>query len=828
MKTELLLPAGKPESLKAAVANGADAVYLAGSSYGARAGAGNFDESELRSAVKLCRKNGVRVYVTMNTLIADDEMADALDYAKFLYDLGVDGLIVQDLGLAGAIKKLLPDFGLHGSTQMTIHNVRGAQWAYRYGFKRVILSRELTLGEIRAIREAVPELELEVFCHGALCICYSGQCLMSSLIGGRSGNRGQCAQPCRLPYMLADSFRQPRTNKPTHLLSPRDLNTLEELKELMEIGVSSLKIEGRMRRPEYVATVGRVYRHAIDRLREGKEPVGEKDKVLVEQVFNRSFTPGYLRGNPGLDLMSHEKPNNRGLFLGRVVKAGQRKITLRLEQELSVGDGIEIWVKVGGRLGAVVSELKVDQKKVGTAKKGETCEVFLPGRVRAGDRVFKTYDSRLMRSAMNSFEELDGDIALCFHVIGRVGKNLVVAAEDELGHRAEIMSPYVAEEAKNRPTDGEMIKKQLSRLGGSGYSFRELTAEIDGNIMIPASVLNQARRDIVIAFDRAVFGVYPPVKNYRFQDRKKETLAVSDVRKKKNQPLISVKTADLYQLRSALEGGADRVYFAPHLGFSFPDQAVWDELREKIEALEEKLYYALPPVTQDEKNDVLFRQVEAALAGGFRHFLVGHCADIGLKERYPEIKHVAADFSVNAFNRYTAAELEALGFDTVTASPELTKEQLERFAKGEGEREVLVHGAMRMMISRHCFIGAVEGAKKNAVPCGFNCRGCRYRLIDRMGMEFPVIGDLYHNGLIYNCRDLCLIEELPALMGFTSWRLEGQFYDIGSLKEIVAVYKSAREQIVSGMAYQKDLFAEEIAKYPNPGFTKGHFHRGVK
>ena len=199
-QTELLLPAGKFESLKAAVANGADAVYLAGSRYGARAGAGNFSDDEMKQAVKLCHSRGIRLYVTMNTLVGDNEFSQALDYVKFLYDLGVDALIVQDLGLAGAVKALLPAFTLHGSTQMTIHNVDTARWAYEFGFRRVILAREMTLREIKAIREAVPKLELEVFCHGAICISYSGQCLMSSLIGGRSGNRGQCAQPCRLPF----------------------------------------------------------------------------------------------------------------------------------------------------------------------------------------------------------------------------------------------------------------------------------------------------------------------------------------------------------------------------------------------------------------------------------------------------------------------------------------------------------------------------------------------------------------------------------------------------------------------------------------------------
>ena len=828
MKTELLLPAGKPESLRAAVANGADAVYLGGNMYGARANAGNFDESEMRSAVKLCKKHHVGLYVTMNTLVSDSEMAEALDYAKFLYDIGIDGLIVQDIGLAGAIKTLLPALRLHGSTQMTIHNVRGAKWARDFGFKRVILSRELTLKEIQMIHDAVPELELEVFCHGALCICYSGQCLMSSLIGGRSGNRGQCAQPCRLPYDLVDGFQHYKTKKPTHLLSPRDLNTLDELKALMDAGVCSLKIEGRMRRPEYVATVGRVYRRALDRIHDGHATVDAFDQNIVEQVFNRKFTSGYLHGNPGLELMSHDKPNNRGLFLGRVTKIDDKIVTLSLDNDLSVNDGIEIWVKVGGRLGATIADLRVNKKNVETAHKGETCEIMLPGRIRIGDRVFKTYDSKLMRSAMNSFEDLDPDIPIDFTLFAKVGENLVVTAADDFGHETKVISPFVVEEAKNRPTDYDLIKKQFSRLGGSGYEFRSLTLSIDGNIMIPASILNQVRRDIVMDFDRKIFGVYPDIKNYHFQEIKKETLSISDERKKNNKPLLSVKVSDFYQLRSALEGGADRVYFAPHFGFAFPDEKTWQELAHYAEKHEGKLYYALPQVTQDEKNKKLYPQIEAALNHGFRDFLVGQAADLNLKKEFPEIQNIAADFSANVFNRYTAADLITAGFSSVTASLEMTKEQLERFAKGIGNREVIVHGAMHMMVSRHCVIGAVEGKDKNHVPCGFHCRGCRHALVDRMGMQFPVMGDLYHNCHIFNCRELCLLDEVPALKGFSAWRIEGQFYDIGSLREIVALYKTARDQALSGMEFQKELLLEELAKYPNRGFTKGHFHRGVK
>ncbi|MBQ1252691.1 MAG: U32 family peptidase, partial [Firmicutes bacterium] len=546
-----------------------------------------------------------------------------------------------------------------------------------------------------------------------------------------------------------------KTKKPTHLLSPRDLNTLEELKDLMEAGVCSLKVEGRMRRPEYVASVGRVYRNALDRISEGRKAVEGADKAIVEQVFNRKFTPGYLHGNPGIDLMSHDKPNNRGMFLGRVTKVNDKIVTLALENDLYLNDGIEIWVKVGGRLGVTITDLRVNKKNVSVAKKGELCEIQLPGRIRVGDRVFKTYDSKLMESAMNSFENLDCDLPLDFTVEAHLGKYLTVTAKDDFGHSVKAISGFVVEEAMNHPTDEKAVRKQLARLGGTGYALRELCAELDDNIIIPASVLNQIRRDIVADFENKIFDVYPKVKNYHYQEAKREVLDINDERKKNNIPLLSVKVSDIYQMRYALDGGADRIYFAPHFGFSFPDQAIGNELAEMMERYEDKIIYTLPQITQDDKNNVLYQQIEKALEWGFKDFMVGQGSDIGLKDRYPDIRKMVTDFSANAFNRYTADQLISMGFDSVTASLEMTKEQLERFAKGRGDREVIVHGAMHMMISRHCFIGALEGKQKNKVPCGFNCRGCRYSLVDRMGMQFPVVGDLYHNAHIFNSRELC-------------------------------------------------------------------------
>ncbi|MEG0997683.1 MAG: DUF3656 domain-containing protein [Clostridiales bacterium] len=827
-KAELLLPAGKFESLKAALANGADAVYLGGSQYGARAGAGNFNDDEMKKAVKLCHSRGVKIYVTMNTLLSDDELAAALDYGKFLYDLGVDALIVQDLGLAGAIKKLLPNFRLHSSTQMSVHNVVTAKWAYKFGFKRVILAREMTLAEIKEIREAVPELELEVFCHGAICICYSGQCLMSSLIGGRSGNRGFCAQPCRMNYQLWDNFQGSLSGEPSHLLSPRDMNTLEHLKELTDLGVVSFKVEGRMRRPEYVASVGRVYRHTLDSIETNENKISQEDKNIVEQVFNRDFTTGYLHGNPGINLMSHQRPNNRGVLLGRVKQVDGKIITLDLEKQLKLGDGIEIWVKVGGRIGCTVSDIRVDNAKVSVAYPGELAEIQIPGRIGKGDRVFMTYDSQLMNQALDSYENLDEDVALYIYAKAELGKNLYFKADDQKGNTVELTSNYIVEAAKKTPTDIAMVKKQLSRLGGSGFFLQDLTADLDENIILPASVLNNARREIVEKLDNNLFRRYPVVQDYKFAEKKAEVLGIVKEKNKHSEPKIGVKVRDIYQMDAALDSGADTIYFAPHFGLEDVSPDAWKKIAVINEKYPDLLVFALPRINQDAKKKKLYENIENALEHGFTRFLLGQTGDIELKEKYPMIKELRSEFSQNVYNNQTAKELYEMGYSMVTASLELTKEGLEALSRTKGDKEVIVHGRLPMMVSRHCLIGAVLGKEKNKVPCGKPCHGQTYYLKDRMDMLFPVLGDRFHNFYVYNCKDLALIDELNHLLHFQSWRIEGQFYDIGSLKETISLYLTGREQVLSKGEYQKDMLFSSLQIYSQTGFTKGHFYRGVQ
>ncbi|MFA7467967.1 MAG: peptidase U32 family protein, partial [Desulfotomaculaceae bacterium] len=348
-RPELLAPAGGRDALVAAVQNGADAVYLGGRQFNARRGADNFDIKELAEVIEYAHMRGVKVYVTVNILLADTELREAIRFLHAIYNAGADAAIVQDVGLIRLARLVVPELELHASTQMTAHNLPGVEFLRDAGLKRVVLAREMNLDSVRHIRERAG-VQLETFVHGALCICYSGQCLMSSMIGGRSGNRGRCAQPCRLEYRLVDKDGKPVADAGQwgeYLLSPKDLNLSDYIPRLMAAGIDSFKIEGRMRRPEYVATVIRIYRELIDRALDGGDfAVTGEETVDLAQIFNRGFSTGYFFGNPGQNLMSYKRPNNRGVLLGRVKHYNQRvgRVEIELEAPLATGDGIEVWV----------------------------------------------------------------------------------------------------------------------------------------------------------------------------------------------------------------------------------------------------------------------------------------------------------------------------------------------------------------------------------------------------------------------------------------------------------------------------------------------------
>ena len=550
---ELLAPVGSFEALKAAVQNGANAVYLGGKDFGARASANNFDRDELKEAVKYAHIRGVQVFVTTNTLRKENEIEDFLEYAKFLYDIDVDAIILQDIGMARLIKRELPDFELHASTQMVAHSLEDVKYLESVGFDRVVLAREVTVEEIKYICDNC-KADIEVFVHGALCVCYSGQCLMSSMIGNRSGNRGRCAQPCRQRYELIDVYTGEVVNSNgDYLLSPRDLNAIEEIDKVIDAGVHSLKIEGRMKRPEYVATVIDGYRKTIDEyLATNKLNVSDETINDLYTIFNRKFTKGLLLGDVGKDMMNSQLPNNQGLYVGTVVDYNKKakRLKIKLANTLKKGDGINLG---GGTIGRIIKNGNIET----IGYKGETIELDFVGEARKGQIVFKTSDSELMDRVQATFTQdkefvkniIDAKITI------KLGQKPILTLKDRHSNEATIEGDKIVEEAMKVALSKEKVETQLRKLGNTPYELDLLEIELDDNVSLPISLLNQMRRDCIELLEKERVSI----KNRKYKNK---TIKYKPVQYNRNkQQEISVKVKNLEQLESALECGVDRIYY---------------------------------------------------------------------------------------------------------------------------------------------------------------------------------------------------------------------------------------------------------------------------
>lgn len=488
-KCELLVPAGGQKQFIAAVENGADAVYVGGKLFNARINAGNFDHIELREAVDFAHKRGVRVYVTMNTLIDDEEMKEAMEYALYLYQIGVDALIVQDAGFGAVVRENLPDFPLHLSTQGSVYDLRGVEMAGRLGYERVVLARELSFEEIREICQNTA-VQIEVFVHGALCICYSGQCQMSRSFGGRSGNRGECAQPCRLPYKSFDAdSRLIKTYQ--HPLSPKD-----HIGQLALAGVASLKIEGRMKSAEYVAIVTSIYRKYLDQYYEqGRYTVSSEDREALEQIFNRGgFTEGYFYENLGRDLMAGDIPKHRGVKIGKVVKKvqGTSLIDVKLYHKLSIGDGVEIQGKhITGNVVTYYKELKGGLTRIGDIK----------GHVEHGDPLYRITSKEQLVSAGRTFE---GKTYTEGKFIRKTPVDMVFSWDEEgmasltlrcpLREEAVTVTGGPFEKGEGTGIDAGRLEKALRKTGNTPFAAASIKIEEPFDRKIQISSINDLRR----------------------------------------------------------------------------------------------------------------------------------------------------------------------------------------------------------------------------------------------------------------------------------------------------------------------------------------------
>ena len=824
---ELLAPAGSREALVAAVENGANAIYLAGNAFGARAYASNFDREALREAIHFAHLRKVAIHVTVNTIVADEEMGPLRDYLRFLYEAGADAVLVQDLGVARVAHETVPDLPLHASTQMSVSSLEGVRALAELGFTRVVLARELSLKEIRHICAHAP-VEIETFMHGALCVCYSGQCLMSSMIGGRSGNRGRCAQPCRLPYTLVDEKGQDVLGDKagSYLLSPRDLSTIDVIPDLIEAGVSSLKIEGRMKRPEYVATVVRTYREAIDTYYAGKGyAVTQEERDDLAQIFNRDFTTAYLEGRPGKAMMSDRRPNNRGLLIGRVTAYDwdTRIVTVKLSGRLGLGDQVDFWVKVGGRVTATISSLRdAEGREVEEGQAGDTVSFAIPSAVRDHDRVFKVYDARLMERAKETYASGAPvrRIPVAIAVRAAVGEPLTVTIADGEGHRAEGKTDFIGEPARKRPLSEETIRKQVSRLGTSVYEMQSLNCEIAGEVMVPMSEINEARRKAVEALDALrlrEIEVRPARPEPKFTDR------IARPTPKKAHFLVAVDT--LGKAEAALAAGADGILFG---GESYEHRVIAPEEYERAWQMAReagaRIDFNTPRIVHDGQQKHVERLLDAFAAFPPDAVHVHNIAMLALVRRLTDFA-IHADYSLISYNKQTLAFLKDYGASSATLSPELTAKEIRQLAKESPlPLTCIVHGRLELMVSNYCVTGSFLGGCGEG-PCTQPCTRGHFALKDRKDALFPLAMDQFCHMHVLNSKVLSM---MPHAMKFRAAGIETMQIEAKAMgeKEIAAIVKAYRK----AMAFPEEPDEAQLSwihEQEGKDITRGHYFRGV-
>ncbi len=853
-RMELLAPAGGFEALKAAVENGADAVYLGGKLFNARASAANFDDDELRKAITYAHERQVKIYVTVNILVADREFPELADYLYRLYSMGVNAVIVQDIGVAHFIRKVLPEMELHASTQMTQTNSWGLKQLEEMGFSRVVLARETSKAEMAKIT-AGTKMDIEVFVHGALCISYSGQCLMSSYIGARSGNRGKCAQPCRLIYQLVDEKGREllaESKIGEYLLSPKDLNLSENLAELQEVGVSSLKVEGRMKRPEYVSTVIRIYRKALDELaRRDSAGLDEQDRYELLQIFNRDFTTGYFHSYQGADIISYSRPNNRGTRAGRILEVKPNRLTLKLENVLNIGDGLEIWTN-RGREGITVGKIfDASGRAISKASAGEKVTIEFSGLAKVGDRVFKTHDQELIEKARISFQEgkEQRKRPLRMKLSGKIGSKLLLEAWESDDHWVTAQSETEAQEAVNRPLEKEYLTKQLGRLGNTPFYLEELIVDLQGDVIIPVRELNELRR-IVVESLLEPDAKRPVLHQRTYQERlqvwQNEIKGNEENRQAQRQghvakksilkPILSAAITDEKLITPLLKFGADRIILGgerwrSRLAITIP------QLREIVDICSAKgaeLVWKLPRILNEAQSQRVFKELTEIARWKTRPVIMtGNLAGIEMIKTLDPDWTWETDHFFHVFNREALRWILEAGGKRATLSTELNAEQIRLF-NNPAHTELIVFGDMEMMVSEYCAIGATlaQGKGSPREKCGKACESRSYFLKDRLAYHFPLETDRDCRMHIFNAKRLNLVTELPKIaeLGISNIRLEMHRASLTQAQKTVCIFKSLWTQAVQGKTIETEKTEGALkdleSLYPE-GFTKGHFYRGV-
>ncbi|NRB72797.1 MAG: U32 family peptidase [Verrucomicrobiales bacterium] len=782
--TELLAPAGNWECARAAVANGADAIYFGMPQFNARIRADNFTPADLSELMHFLHDHGVRGFVAFNTLIFPAELEAAANQLHVLSKAGVDAIIVQDLGLATMARAMVPDLHVHASTQMTITSPEALAFADElFELDRAVIARENSLKEIRLFHATEPgATELETFVHGALCVAYSGQCLTSESLGQRSANRGECAQACRMPYeLVVDGVTQDMGDK-KYLLSPQDLAGIDQVPELIRLGVVSFKIEGRLKTPEYVAAVTRAYRQAIDAALSGHDQVaGEEERYELEMAFSRGLSSGWLNGINNKKLVHARFGKKRGAFVGKVKQVGKDWVEVDGESNVKNGDGIVF--DTGGNTeheqGSRVYEVKGSRLLL---KRGKVDTRQL----KPGDRIWKTDDPALNSELQSTWkrEALPSrKVGVRWSVSGRVGEVLRLV-DDEFD--VEVASSGPMERAQNRPLSREVLEKQLSRLGNTVYELSDLSVDLDGDCMLPMSELNRMRRALVEKLDVS--------RDEPFRNRRVTGVTVKEMLPERGE--VGTEGCELRvlcrteeQVDAAIESGIETVYA------DLEDVRRYRDLvaRVKSESPETKLFLATPRI-QKAGESGLFRVVEKAKPDGV---LVRNLGGVRHFRNHPDLKMVG-DFSLNVANPISAQRLMAQHFEKLTVSYDLNIEQVMDLLKLTPPEwfELTLHQHMPMFHMEHCVFCTFLSEGTDFTNCGRPCDNYEVQLRDRVGQLHPLSADVGCRNTLFNGRAQSGARFFEPLReaGLRNYRIEFLREDAGESREIIRVYQG----LVSG------------------------------
>lgn len=829
---ELLAPAGTLDAVRAAVANGANAVYLGASLYNARDEGAQLSLDELAQACAIAHARGVRVYLTFNVLIKPHELTEALVYLGECVDRGIDAAIVQDLGVVRLIQQIYPTLEVHGSTQMTVHDASGAKVMEHLGVERVVLSRENTLGDIKAIRDAVPALGLETFVHGALCISYSGQCFMSGMISERSANRGSCAQSCRKDYTLNDDLTG-ATLDSGFLISTKDLAAHDHLEAIAELGVGCLKVEGRKKKPEYVATVTKAYRgwlDAIARGESGRAPTPGEVEPLV-QIFSRGNTGGMYGGRQGREYITRTQPDNRGLPIGRVVRQDGHELVLEVTHQLAIGDGLgfeapdpNAAATVGGTVQTVRSLAARDGLYVQAVQVRSGPKTT---RVPEGWRVVRTSDATLLATAQASFAQVAvpdrvGLVRVDVRCFGHAGgplKTVWSCNDTEITVRSDVsLAP-----ASKRALDMTQLREQLGRLGGTVFKLGavDITGLTDG-LFLPVGELNRLRQEAVEQLDAHQQWAHSSDAATRHELITTRIAALPWVAPRATDTASVALRAIVYDLdmaREAAAGGATDIVFDPFLRHPAPPLARVNTLRDELAAQQITLRLRTPTIVRPEERKRLDKWLALELP-----LLTGHLGLVA--EQGGTHRDVIADYATNVFNQHTAALLFELGAARVVASIELTTEELGQLVapwQGHGF-EVLVYGRPEGMTIEHCVLSAAFD--REPTTCRDLCvqKHPNVSLTDPTGYTFAVATDSACRNRLLHSRPIDASEFLPALWAHGIRGYQMVFNVPGDpVQEIVRAYRDTLDALAAGESPGEGSMRQVIGRE----YTRGHFVRAV-